>query len=1220
MSSDRRLAAKNRATAEGLVAKANRFAIAALALASLISGCGRLSDVGDQEGEESAPVADAVVLNHPFSKDSSGNVTTSVRSGSEVFLSGKDSDGAAAPVLSFEWCQRVQDSCVNAQDGVSLVTRNSNTVSFTAPMVAQDTVLQFRITVTDADGKTDSKDVDVNVVGIPDTDHFLSYNLDDTRQIKLVAIGSRAVKGTELNGDVGIAIDVQRLVNYTTDSPDGPFLELGSETFTAKWLAGYGVGAECSDAENPSLNIPVPAVDMDEIIAKVGATNAEVEPNPARVDDFRLKLQISIRVLDGALPSDVTPLVCADGIAQSADTAVAARVQEGQAQFKQTDLATGLLEISIEELIGEPSTTLDTPTSAAAYYAVIDPQEERVDLPKWLAVNDFIPDGSTTFSWSQLAEASSAHAAYTNNFDLGFGRDMYARVVRCDDGVSPPLGQPIARAQIGRCDIAAVVINYSSLEAATKRLNPVLAVAMEHSIPRNGSRRIVQFYAFAPDSVTGKFERVSSANLDGRGEKYIPQVCTVCHGGTPGGLTASGTYENGGDINATFLPWDVDSFLFADTEGNTADPSYSDQEQRHLYTRDAQAEQLRRLNQIAYLTYEDSTRPNRFTLPRQLIEGWYGTQGDNAFANSAFNSSYLPAGWSANGVDGAANTADDNPADAPTIYHDVFARNCRACHVAHAPASTAGGAALELLTEGGIDHNTCDISEPDGEPAWSGAAGQLPISCYRQFVTARNLSTRLSDGQMPFARLTMDRFWVGSGATEAAPAQQLFDHLNEVYSQQPESERPTLAIPGTPSACFTGLTNELERGKDYRLDASCSRFAQQYQWTVQGPSGASIAFDDSQLAVLRGVSAKGTYSVTLETAAGVTRTIAAARADSPITVPALADQQLSLLGGQNTVVIATGAGGGDGLLALTAIASDDTAVVAQIASDQSILLTAQTLTVADDPVTVSYTVSDADGDSASGQFSVSVTADLAANSFTTTPAPVRRTGSLGSAVSIDLLSNVTHAPEEELVFEVSNTSGIVGTNDTRSSLSVGVNTGVVTYTPPPGRMSQFRDGGTLVVFSSAGADLHDRFTYTVRYSGDPNIVRTGTVTIPIQGNTTNNNVSFQLLYADSTSTNDLAYCSSCHGTASYPQWYDGTNAKVTYCNLKGGSDSVTAPNFYNPYTDLDTPGDSALYLKPTGGLQHGGGVAGTDSLHTKILNWISEGAYYTAAPGQQDCP
>ena len=133
-------------------------------------------------------------------------------------------------------------------------------------------------------------------------------------------------------------------------------------------------------------------------------------------------------------------------------------------------------------------------------------------------------------------------------------------------------------AKIG--DMAAVVLNYASLEAAASKLNPINAVAMEYSAATDGSsgtQRFPKFYIFAPNDRDGTFARVLSANFDHRGEKYLPGACIVCHGGTiptvkvakfshPAMSTATqyptvadptkpASRLGLGDVDAGFMPW-----------------------------------------------------------------------------------------------------------------------------------------------------------------------------------------------------------------------------------------------------------------------------------------------------------------------------------------------------------------------------------------------------------------------------------------------------------------------------------------------------------------------------------------------------------------------------------------------------------------------------------------------------------------------------------------
>ena len=794
--------------------------LACCIVSAFVTGCSKLSDVGD-DGEESAPpFAEIVVLNQPFTTTAQ-QVSTRVRAGTEVVLSGKDSDSFVIPVVTFQWQLLTTGG---AADDIRLVPRTRDTVSFSAPMVTQDTTLEFQLTVTDAKGKTAQRNVEVLVEGVPDPRHFLSYNLDTPRTFRVNAMTSENVAGGTLPADVGFDILVRQLVNYTAPETGAPFLEVRRQVLQGQWLAAYGASDSCDDVRNPGFDVALPAVNIDDIMAVIDTSDPAARPNPALVDSYEVKLEISIAPTSGALPNGVTAQVCAPNIV--------------------TSDASEMVELTLAQLLSLDAAPQDTPASAAAYYATIDPMSERTTLLDWLKLNGFLSADKTAVKWDELAAGSSAQAVYTNNFDLGFGRDMYAKLGACDNGYAPPqLGSAIEIATVGRCDVAAVVVNYASLEGAAKKLNPQLVVAMEYSAaPATNGRRIVKFYVFALNVYTGSFDRVSSANLDGRGERYVPQVCTVCHGGTPGGIDEGGAQGSDGDVGATFLPWDPDSLLYSTSNRDSeVDRSFTEKALIPQYSRATQEPGLRMLNQLAYLTFDDPERTQRYTLARQLVEGWYGVDDSHAFTASTY-AAFVPPGWTQNGVDGAANTADDNPPDAPAIYEDVFARHCRSCHIAHAPALGAGGAQLETFTNARGTFNTCDSElATDGsgnaiEPASIGAARQVPMACYRQLLNTPLLAERISSGLMPFARLTMDRLWTHAGGG-ASPGEQLLEHLARQFEAAGDPQRAaSLFVPGTAKPRFTIAadgSSPADLGANVRLDGTASAFAASHQWQLE---------------------------------------------------------------------------------------------------------------------------------------------------------------------------------------------------------------------------------------------------------------------------------------------------------------------------------------------------------------------------------------------------
>ena len=778
---------------------ARALALVAICLLAACGG-GSPSDVGDQ-GRGAAPTAVITVVGHPY-QAGGATVRMNARSQSEITLSAKDSVPGDAPIMDFTFTQ------IDSHARIPLLVRTRNSVSFTTPALDEDTTYTFRLTVQDANGFSDDAEIRIDVKPIPDPNRFFTYAPVPSTFTVVVT------PSTDVAADAGAASDAtlgeftiraRRLLTYRDRSgvlrSDVP-LDVAPNPAPVEvhgaWLARTGAKASCLDApENPRFELEIPSLDHEDLNVLVQA-NRQQQIELADIDEASLRLEISVESSSGTL----TPQLCVLN-----PNAAAAPLVE----------AATTATLDVQQLRGLPSDALDTRASALAYYRALGEENAKMTFFEWLEANGF--------DRSAPNYGADAHAVYTNNFDLGFGRDMYVKVGNCD---TPMLA-------IGSCDIASVVINYASLEAAAKKVGPILAVAMEYSAtPTSGGRRFVKFYAYAPDprSTTGDFKRVHSVNLDGRGEKYIPESCTVCHGGTPGGLDGNGMYANGGDVNATFLPWDLDALLFGDT-----DPAFSrapqDEALRASLTRAAQEAELRKLNAAAYLTYADASR---YALVRELIEGWYSagalpvTRLDQVLSGE-HDGTFVPPGWQPTGIDGIAASAmpgegnDDNPADAPTIYREVFGPYCRSCHTVHLPNPVVDDVRTSEL---------CDNDRPEDEPS-PGAGRQRPMACYWQMVGDAQFGPRLAAGTMPLSRLTMDRFWIGAehGATPASEL--LNEHLATVFGAS--ARIPT---PGTPAAEIavqfaspTGLA-EAEGDADIdhfvQLGARNTRFVRSYDW------------------------------------------------------------------------------------------------------------------------------------------------------------------------------------------------------------------------------------------------------------------------------------------------------------------------------------------------------------------------------------------------------
>ena len=251
--------------------------------------------------------------------------------------------------------------------------------------------------------------------------------------------------------------------------------------------------------------------------------------------------------------------------------------------------------------------------TARDYYDAIDPGENKTTLNDWKRENGFfalnIPTQSeqTDAPDINLSQSSTARvkpktaklrigtveqqdnsddaaAVYFNHGDLGFGRDMHMK-----------------RSGKNNKNIAFYVTNYRSLEDTIDRKDPIATVAMEYSY---GSRkgkdksRYIQFYAFGANG-----DRIEAADLDGRGEKYLPQLCMTCHGGLQGDREiASSDIPKAGGIGARFLPFDLNAFDFSESDSQ--------------YSRAAQEAVFKTMNEAILEAFPTDAMT-------QLITGWY---------------------------------------------------------------------------------------------------------------------------------------------------------------------------------------------------------------------------------------------------------------------------------------------------------------------------------------------------------------------------------------------------------------------------------------------------------------------------------------------------------------------------------------------------------------------------------------------------------------------
>lgn len=1159
--------------------------------ALLMAGCGGLSDVGEQE--QGAPLAKAVVVNHSFTPliaPTNGTVTTTVRSGTEVIVSGKESDSDNAPIVRYEWS--VANAAGTGLTDAQLVVRNSNTVSFFAPSVSEPTELTLRLTVVDANERTAEAHVQVNVEPVPDQDRFLSFAGQPKRFFVYTRLGADPPSGA---GDVSFSVKVEPLLDYLdrsgTPRADEPVGRVQQQQLAWE-LSAIGGSADCGDSEltNPVLAFEIPALNVNDIRVKYQNTDRDRLLELRDIDSAVLKLRISLTQLSGPnLGLDICHVTTEEpsvgSPAEGAPTPAvspATKVSQLAADGVSREVVVAVTDLLDQERARTEAPTFDTATSAEVYYDTIDPDSRKTTLSEWFGENGFVPRAANF--------GADAHAVYLNNFDLGFGRDMYTKLGDCDGGVERP----------GNCDVASIVFNYASLDGAAKRISPIVAVAMEYARAEGDSSgpRFTKFYTFAPD-LRGEFVRVRSVDLDGRGEKYMPQVCIVCHAGRPGAIApvdGHDRYAGNGDLNAGWLSWDLDSFKYSDT-----DQSFSgkpeDAALRSNYTRDAQQEQFRKLNYFTWLTlYKDGDADQeRFRGARELIEGWYGDADKLAASGSKWAKS-LPDSWD------PAKTAG-LPSDADEIYDSVFAQNCRACHVLHVP----------------------------------GTDGQVAMRSYDEFIGATNATNKLADqleaGLMPFARMTMDRFWLPAGgmASGESAAVTLNGHLSA-------NGKVGFAAPGGAQAVIAGLTTPLEKDKQYRLTALGSAYVpllgDRTLWSLSKPldSDATLAFKETLTPVLVGIDKKGRYEVTFSPPDGSEPvSMGGVRLNKEINIDPVDDVELTV-GAPPSPVTITWAGGEEETR-LTSVTSSDPRIIAidqggtggrggkgMIAFQSPAEFTAQN-------VRIDFAVVDSDTDRATGHFFVSTTLDISVNSATgysetrralnNNPARLKcdidghECGPIGRrSVDLDLRNSVSlpsgvDTDLNPLQFELEDPpAGVVleGTN--------------VRFLPDAAYMSQFRPASTSGTNMDPPLEVTFRACLRAEANGGSCPSDSGSATLTIQTVGRDSDSSWEQVFRgmQQPGTLENGGCIGCHGSDS-PQWMGSTpaNSRAVFestCEWRSDGQPETATSF------IVVPGDGAesmLWLKPSGRLNHNNAdsVKGTLSLRTAIANWIADGAYFT---------
>jgi hypothetical protein len=303
------------------------------------------------------------------------------------------------------------------------------------------------------------------------------------------------------------------------------------------------------------------------------------------------------------------------------------------------------------------SRRLDTPITACDYYSKIGavtgcgPNGElkgAITFEKWkhdVGIDEYGPPGKTDV------------AHFVNQVDLNltrnhhmisYGPNQLAGYVCNHEG-------PVATPNDPTGLFPGQHVIDAALRDIKRNQHQLACVAMEYSVQFGATSTnlpYTKFWIFSADGVL-----LSTVDLDGGGEKGVPNVCTACHGGTFNYETTAtdGTLQfssTSGDLEAHFLPFDMASFAFSSKVPE-------DQREAEIFKMNLNVHDTEMTRASTSVASQDIVR---------LIEGWYGGSGNVSPSNVApqFHFDFVPNAWSSQ----------------QDVYKQVVAHSCRTCHVA----------------------------------------------------------------------------------------------------------------------------------------------------------------------------------------------------------------------------------------------------------------------------------------------------------------------------------------------------------------------------------------------------------------------------------------------------------------------------------------------------------------------------------------------------------
>jgi len=455
-------------------------------------------------------------------------------------------------------------------------------------------------------------------------------------------------------------------------------------------------------------------------------------------------------------------------------------------------------------LITLQSSQVNSAVYAQAYYKAVDPFDERTTLADWKNTNEF-------------TSGADQHIVFRDEFDLGYGRDIYAKV-RTDGGFSFYVDNYVVQLSPGD------VSTYANLS-----IDAAIAADTEYHIGSNAiefspidsndanSDRIVKMFTFAPKDNSGIQQRTLSIDMDGRGEKFMPTVCLVCHGGILYPLNEDGSFPEQSLISGKFNILNPEHFAFKDIDG---------------LSKSAQQPAIKVMNQLIHQSFSQMNARNQAELGHWNGEfamslGTIPYSAD--FSEEVYNQTAIPQGWLQN---------INRPDGVQRLYQEVIKPHCIACHSLR--GNNAGENVLSLV-------NGDEVA----------LANAINFSSYEKFISYNDEIIKLvyQQGRMPASLLNFQRFWKNP---DAAPTL-LASFLNNFDAFDNDG---AISVPKKPVAV---IALKRSSASPVTLNASASYLANNFQWTIiNSPleSNASLSVNTGETTVLSG-DIDGEYQIEL---------------------------------------------------------------------------------------------------------------------------------------------------------------------------------------------------------------------------------------------------------------------------------------------------------------------------------------------------------------------